>query len=136
MQRKEQKMKEELKRLIEEQQEGHEGDARYMLGEQLKDIAAREPLSAELLLRDLTVPEMSLAALEKKLQELADRKRERGKNKNVVCVTPKEADTLIRDFYGLGAAEEMRSGEAYYGDGSASGTGDGAMQFVDLGDFL
>ena len=127
-------MKEELKRLIEEQQEGHEGDARYMLGEQLKDIAAREPLSAELLLRDLTVPEMSLAALEKKLQELADRKRARGKN--VVCVTPKEADTLIRDFYGLGAAEEMRSGEAYYGDGSASGTGDGAMQFVDLGDFL
>ena len=41
--------------LIAEQQKGHENEPRFMIGEQLKEIAEREPLSAELLERDLEI---------------------------------------------------------------------------------
>ena len=45
--------------LIQEQQKGHETEPRFMIGEQLKEIAEREPLSAELLERDLEIEEMN-----------------------------------------------------------------------------
>ena len=46
-----------LEELIAQQQKGHEAQPRFMIGEQLKEIAAREPLCAEILEKDLTVKE-------------------------------------------------------------------------------
>ena len=62
-----------LEELIAQQQKGHEAQPRFMIGEQLKEIAAREPLCAEILEKDLTVKEMSLEAAERKFQEYADK---------------------------------------------------------------
>lgn len=69
----------------------------WMVGEQLKDICRREPKSAELIAQDLTVKEMSITEAEKKIKAFAD------KNKigNFACVTPIEADKILREFYGL-----------------------------------
>ena len=90
--------------LIAEQQKGHETEPRFMIGEQLKEITEREPLSAELLERDLEIEEMNLAAAEKRFQEYADKNR--GKNKTF-CITPKVAEGILREFYGLPNPEEQ-----------------------------
>ena len=103
---------------IEQQQEKVKArSAPWMVGEQLKDICRREPRSAELLVQDLEVEKMSITEAEKKIKAFAD------KNKigNFACVTPVEADKILREFYGLpepfedgGAAdrrEENREGE-------------------------
>lgn len=73
----------------------------WMVGEQLKDICRSDPAAAELLLADLLHnPEMTLAAAEKKIAERA-RKNKVG---NCGVVTPQEADEILREFFGLGAA--------------------------------
>lgn len=91
------------KEIIEAQQKGHENKPRFMIGEQLKEIAEREPLSAELLERDLQIEEMNLAAAEKRFQEYADKNH--GKERTF-CITPKVAERLLREFYGLPIPEE------------------------------
>jgi len=72
-------------------------NAVWMVGEQLKEIAAHEPDSALMLLEDLQSEGMSLENAEKKIAERA------AKNKvgRVGCVTPAEADEILRTFYGL-----------------------------------
>lgn len=87
-----------LEELIAQQQKGHEDKPRYMIGEQLKEIAARDPRCAELLERDLAIAEMSLEAAEKKLKEYADKNR---KGASVFCITPIVAEKILREFYGL-----------------------------------
>lgn len=69
----------------------------WMVGEQLKDICRREPRSAELLAQDLKVEAMSITAAEKKIKAFADGH----KTGNFSCVTPMEADRILREFYGL-----------------------------------
>ena len=69
----------------------------WMVGEQLKDICRREPRSAELLAQDLKVEAMSITAAEKKIKAFADSH----KTGNFSCVTPMEADRILREFYGL-----------------------------------
>ena len=95
----------EALRLIEEQQKAvKEGSAPWMVGEQLKDICRREPASAELIGQDLTVKEMSITEAEKKIKAFADKH----KTGNFACVTPVQAEKILREFYGLpeaGAAE-------------------------------
>lgn len=88
---------EEVCALIEAQQKGKEGTAPWMVGEQLKEIALREPASAELLAQDLTVEAMSIVAAEKKIKAYADGH----KVGNFACVTPKVAEGILREFYGL-----------------------------------
>jgi hypothetical protein len=83
---------------IERQQSGIEDTAAWMVGEQLKELAEREPQAAELLARDLTIEEMSLAEAEKKIKAYADSH----KTGNFACVTPKTAEKILREFYGLG----------------------------------
>ena len=70
----------------------------WMVGEQLKDICRREPQNAELILQDLSVKEMSITEAEKKIKAFADK----NKTGNFACVTPMEADRILREFYGLG----------------------------------
>lgn len=91
------------KEIIEAQQKGHENKPRFMIGEQLKEIAEREPLSAELLERDLQIEEMNLAAAEKRFQEYADKNHGQ---ERTFCITPKVAERLLREFYGLPIPEE------------------------------
>lgn len=91
------------KEIIEKQQKGHETEPRFMIGEQLKEIAEREPKSAEILERDLEIEEMNLEAAEKHFQEYADRNHGKAK---AFCITPKVAERLLREFYGLPKKEE------------------------------
>ena len=110
--------------LIAEQQKGHETEPRFMIGEQLKEIAEREPLSAELLERDLEIEEMNLEAAEKHFQEYADRNHGKAK---AFCITPKVAERLLREFYGLPIPEE-NTPEKKEADSSAG--------YIDLSSFL
>ena len=110
--------------LIAEQQKGHETEPRFMIGEQLKEIAEREPLSAELLERDLEIEEMNLEAAEKHFQEHADRNHGKAK---AFCITPRVAERLLREFYGLPIPEE-NAPEKKEADSSAG--------YIDLSSFL
>ena len=110
--------------LIAEQQKGHETEPRFMIGEQLKEIAEREPLSAELIERDLEIEEMNLEAAEEHFQEYADRNHGKA---NAFCITPKVAERLLREFYGLPIPEE-NAPEKKEADSSAG--------YIDLSSFL
>lgn len=110
-----------LEEIIAQQQKGHENEPRFMIGEQLKEIAAREPRSAELLAQDLTVPEMDLGAAEKKLQEYADKHHKSGRT---FCISPIVAEGILRKFYGLPEAGDAGAAPVPSGD------------IVELSDFL
>ena len=77
----------------------------WMVGEQLKDICKHEPKSAELIVQDLKVADMSITAAEKKIKAFADK----NKTGNFSCVTPDEADRILREFYGLPKPEDAPS---------------------------
>ena len=87
-----------LEELIAQQQKGRETKPRFVIGEQLKEIAAREPKSAEILEKDLTLKEMSLEAAERTLQEYADKNHG---NAKAFCISPIQAEKILRKFYGL-----------------------------------
>ena len=84
--------------LLEEQQAQVKARSpQWLVGEQLKDICRREPQSAELIAQDLENPGMSITEAEKKIKAYADA-HETG---NFSCVTPPEAEQILRAFYGL-----------------------------------
>ena len=56
-----------------------------------------EPGSAELIAQDLENETMSITEAEKKIKAFADGH----KTGNFSCVTPMEADRILREFYGL-----------------------------------
>ena len=95
-----------LSAIIEAQQKGHEDEPIYMIGEQLKEIAERESASAELLERDLTVEGMGLDGAAKALKKYAD---EHSKRRGCFCISPKVAEKILREFYGLGEPVEVKS---------------------------
>lgn len=114
---------------IEEQQaKVKERSPQWMVGEQLKDICRREPKSAELIAQDLTVKEMSITEAEKKIKAFADKH----KTGNFACVTPIEAEKILREFYGLSEpAEDIRSAcETDTSDKKSE------RKIIDLGAFL
>lgn len=109
--------------LLEEQQRKvKERSAPWMVAEQLKDICRREPHSAEILAQDLENASMSITEAEKKIKAFADGHRSGG-FACVTCVTPGEADAILREFYGLGAP-----------GGTASESG--SPKILNLADFL
>jgi hypothetical protein len=92
--------------MIEQQQKQEkENSAPWFVGEQLKDICKREPHSAELLIHDFTIPDMSLANAEKQIKAWADK----NKTGNCAFVPPPVAEGILRKFYGLQASEGMGS---------------------------
>lgn len=96
-------VQEEAVRAIEAQQAKVKcRSAVWMVGEQLKDICRREQRSAQLLVQDLGREAMSLIHAEKKIKAFADKHR----TGSFACVTPAEADRILREFYGLSAPEE------------------------------
>jgi hypothetical protein len=83
-------------------QKGKENTAPWMVGEQLKDICRREPRCEQIVLEDLENPDMSLEKCEQKIKAWADKQ---SRNGNCVCVPPNVAESIIREFYGLGDGE-------------------------------
>ncbi len=111
---------------IERQQAKEKGrTAAWMVGEQLKDMARREPESAELLDKDLDIPEMSIQQAEKKIKAYADAH----KTGSFACVTPAEAERILREFYGLNPSVS-------FADTSPDRGGKGDSEIIDLGAFL
>ena len=113
-------MNAKLHELIENQRKGHENEPRWMIGEQLLEITAREPGVTEILERDLEIPELSLEAAEKKFQQYADKNHGSAK---AFCITPKVAEKILREMYGLPG-------------GSDRETPASASPFLDLASFL
>lgn len=89
-------------------QQGKERTAVWMVGEQLKDIIRDDPRRQELVEKDLEGPGMSLAECEKKIKVYAD--SHKPKNANCFCVSPAEAEEIIRAFYGLGKPGDKPQG--------------------------
>lgn len=115
-----------LETLIADQQRGHEGKPRYMIGEQLKEIAARSAFISDLLEHDLEVPEMSLEAAERKLQEYADKNHGSARS---FCITPDVAEKILREFYHLPEADDLAQP-------GAVPAGQPSQIHVDLADFI
>lgn len=91
---------------IEEQQKKiSKGTAPWCCAEQMMDICRNEPDSAELILKDLAVPEMSVTNAEKKIKAYADKH----KSGNFSFVSPQKADEIIRKFYGLKTGTEQEA---------------------------
>lgn len=86
-----------IEKLRAQQAQVPERSAPWMVAEQLMDICRAEPESAELIAQDLGVEAMSITEAEKKLKAYADSHR----TGNFSCVTPAEADRILREFYGL-----------------------------------
>jgi hypothetical protein len=113
---------ERLIEIITRQQQGHENEPLFMVGEQLKDIASREPASAELLEQDLEVEAMSLRAAAAELQKYSDKNRGSAK---CFCITPLVAEEILRKFYGLPSPDKA----------GAQST-QNSTDFIDLSNFL
>lgn len=94
--------KQALQAIEAQQAKVKERSPQWMVGEQLKDICRLEPSSAELIAQDLQVKEMGIVEAEKKINAFADAH----KTGSFACVTPAEADRILREFYGLPAAGE------------------------------
>lgn len=98
-------MNEAITKLREQQAKVQARSPQWMVAEQLIDICRNEPKSAELIAKDLDVKEMSITEAEKRIKSFADDH----KTGNFSCVTPAEAEDILRKFYGLperGAANE------------------------------
>ena len=113
--------------LIEAQQKGKENTPVYMVGEQLKEIASKEPLAAELLERDLVVDGMSISDAAAKLQEYSDKNHGEAK---CFCIPPHVAEDILRKFYGIPARTEQQTLSVL-----EKGKSDRATK-IDLSDFL
>lgn len=97
---------EQAKKKLEAQQaKVKEHSPQWMVGEQLKDICRREPRSAELIAQDLENASMSITEAEKKIKACADSH----KTGNFSCVTPVEAEQILREFYGLPRPDEAKA---------------------------
>ena len=109
-------IQEAIRKLREQQSKVKERSAPWMVAEQLMDLCRAEPQCAEILVQDLEVEAMSITEAEKKLKAYADGH----KTGNFACVTPGEAERILREFYGLPERGGMAAG----------------VIGLDLGDFL
>lgn len=74
----------------------------YEIGEQLKDICRRDPACEKILLEDLQNPDMGLAAADKMLYNWG---KNQAKGKGGFSISGRKAEELLREFYGLPAAD-------------------------------
>ena len=96
--------------LIEQQQKKLGRCMAYGVGEQLKEICRSEPASAALLENDLDKKGMGIADVEKKIRAFA--------GKNGGFANKQEADSILREFYGLPAADAAPQPEPVGGSGN------------------
>lgn len=122
--------------LVEEQQKAvEECRPAWCVGEQLKIIIREEPDSAELLARDLEVKEMSITMAEKKIREKADELHKSSKGK-CVCVTPMQAEAVLRKFYGLKDRENLVPDDKVPEEGTDAPSGETGTDTINLEDFF
>lgn len=98
-----------IQKLKEQQGTVKERSAPWMVAEQLMELCRREPESAAIIAQDLENASMSIVEAEKKIKAFADKH----KTGNFFCVMPMEAETILREFYGLpkpGEAVRRESG--------------------------
>ncbi len=108
-----------IKKIEEQQKKLTKNSHAYWVGEHLKDICKSTPEQAELILRDLDNPDMSIVKAEKKISEYAR------KNGNGCGGGPgSEVDNILREFYGLAPASGSLVVEAEKSD------------IIDLADFF
>ena len=108
-------IKKAIDRLTEQQQGLSENDKVYWVAEQIKDICKESETNAELVFQDLENEQMSVKAVEKKIEAYA--KQHGG------CTPPQVADKIIRDFYGLPPKGEVVATES-------------APKLIDINDFI
>lgn len=99
-------IQEAIRKLREQQSRVKERSPQWMVAEQLMDLVRAEPQCAEILAQDLEVEAMSITEAEKKIKAYADGH----KTGNFACVTPGEADRILREFYGLPQRGGMATG--------------------------
>lgn len=87
-----------IEKLLEQQARVPEYSAPWMVAEQLMDICRREPHSAQLIDQDLDNPEMGIVQAEAEIRAYSDANR---KGATCFCVTPIQAEKILREFYGL-----------------------------------
>lgn len=125
-------MEKAIKAIEEQQGRVKARSAPWMVGKQLKDMVRREPGIAPLIAQDLTAGGMSLEKAEVKIKAFAD-KHQTG---NFACVTPAEAEGILREYFGLPKAEVPSSvGCADTFPQGKAGTGE-AEGVIDLADFF
>ena len=95
-----------IQMLLEQQSKVKERAAPWMVAHQLMGICRREPASAEIIAQDLENESMSIVEAEKKIKAFADQH----KTGNFACVTPEDAENILREFYGLPKSGEEKSG--------------------------
>lgn len=113
-------------KLIRDQQNKlKQGDPAYTVGLQLLDMMERDDRLATILEEDLQNSAMGLGSCADELKKHADEihKKNRG---SCVCITPDEAEKIIRKFYGLPDPEER----------GAAGAPEAAADFISLEDFF
>ncbi len=112
---------ESLKIKIEAQQAELEDDTpEYMIGEQLKYIASREPQAASILNNDIELKEMNLSAAAAEFQKYSDKHKD--KKDKCFCITPRVAEKILRDFYHIPEPTEEKQ--------------EAASEMLDLADFM
>lgn len=99
-------IQEAIRKLREQQSKVKERSPQWMVAEQLIDLVRAEPRCAEILAQDLEVEAMSITEAEKKIKAYADGHR----TGNFACVTPGEAERILREFYGLPERSGMAAG--------------------------
>ena len=113
-------MNEAIEKLRAQQAKVQDRSPQWMVAEQLVEICRREPRSAELIAKDLDVEAMSITEAEKRIKAFADKHR----TGSFACVSPIEADRILREFYGLPPAETAQDEQ------------EGSEKVIDLMDFL
>lgn len=88
----------ELTKMIEAQQKGHKEDEIFMIGEQLKEMAAVNPNFVEILKQDLRMEAMSLQGAARALKAYSDKNHG---DRNCFVITPDRAEAILCEFYGL-----------------------------------
>ena len=107
-------------------QQGEENTPVYMVGEQLKDICrAGGSEMCEVVLKDLELPEMSLAKCEAQIHAEADKIHKKNGG-SCACVSPKIAEDVIKKFYGIDAMADSQTPEKMEPSGG----------FLNLEDFI
>lgn len=87
-----------IKKIEAQQAKLVETDPAWMVGEQLKDICRADMHCEKIVSEDLDNEAMSLKKAAEKLRKYADANHG---NSKCFCITPKVADGIIREFYGL-----------------------------------
>ena len=114
---------EKLTEIIREQQKGHEYDDVFCVGEQLLDMSAHNAAYVDILIQDLAVEKMGLADAAQEIRQYADKNHGKAK---CFCVTPKIAEGILKEFYGLPESETAVPDKAIESE----------PDYIDLGEFL